>query len=259
MTTPFARKINRFFLVAALTFAMAAAPLPVLAAEFTDAQKNEIGALVREYLIKNPEVIREVFTELERKETAEKEVAAKSGIIDSKAELFNSKLSHVAGNPDGDVTMVEFFDYNCGYCKRAFPDVLTLIESDPKLKVVIKEFPILGKNSLFASRAAIAAKKQNKYWDFHVALMNTSGSLNEARVMKVAKEIGLDTDKLRKDMDDEAVQQEIAESHRLANRMGINGTPSFIIDDRLIPGALGLEELRSQIAEVREAGGCKVC
>jgi protein-disulfide isomerase len=259
MTTLFVRNINRFFLAIGLAFAIATTPLPALAGGFSDAQKGEIGAIVRDYLIKNPQVMREVFAELERVENAEKEVTAKSGIIESRSELFKSKHSFVAGNAEGDVTMIEFFDYNCGYCKRAFPDVMTLIKSDPKLRVVIKEFPILGKGSMFAARAAIASKAQDKYWDFHVAMMESKGSLNENSVMQIAAKTGLNTDKLRTDMDAENVKQEIAESHMLANRLGINGTPSFIIDDRLIPGALGLDQLRSQIAEVREGGGCKVC
>lgn len=227
--------------------------------EFSESQKKEIGEIVREYLMKNPTVLRDVFSELERLEAEEREKMAKTGILQSKEAMFNSDFSYVAGNPDGDVTMVEFFDYNCGYCKRAFPDVMKLIEADPNLKVVVKEFPILGPGSVFASRAAIASKKQNKYWDFHVAMMNARGTLNEKRVLNIAEKIGLDIEKLRQDMEAENVKQEITESHTLANRVGINGTPAFVIDDRLIPGALGFVELSKQIAEVREAGGCKLC
>ncbi len=253
------RTIRQIIVGASLSALLVGAPLAASAEEFTDAQKKEIGDVVRDYLLKNPKILRELFAELERIETEERETAAKSGISETRDALFRSKYSHVAGNPDGDVTMVEFFDYNCGYCKRAFPDVQALIDSDKQLRVVIKEFPILGPGSLYAARAAIASKKQGKYWDFHSALMNARGAVDEARTLAVAKEVGLDIEKLKKDMEADEVNEEIAEAQSLASRMGINGTPSFIIDDTLIPGALGLEELRKQIAEVREGGGCKVC
>ncbi|MGI9374146.1 MAG: DsbA family protein [Hyphomicrobiales bacterium] len=253
------RTVRQFLVGASLSAFLVGAPLAAAAEEFSDAQKKEIGDVVRDYLLKNPKLLRELFAELERVETQERELAAKSGILETKDALFRSKYSHVAGNPEGDVTMVEFFDYNCGYCKRAFPDVQALIDGDKKLRVVIKEFPILGPGSLYAARAAIASKKQGKYWDFHAALMNARGAVDEARTLALAEEIGLDIDQLKKDMDAPEVREEIAEGQALASRMGINGTPSFVIDDTLIPGALGIEELRKQIAEVREAGGCKVC
>ena len=259
MTISVLRSARKLTIALGLSTFLIGSPMAAFADEFSDNQKNEIGNIVREYLLKNPKIIRELFAELERIETDERNVAAKSGIEESRDNLFRSKYSFVAGNPDGDVTLVEFFDYNCGYCKRAFSDVQTLINSDKKLRVVIKEFPILGAGSLVAAKAAIASKTQGKYWDYHVALMKARGALDENRVMEVAKAVGLDTEQLKKDMESEPVKAEIAEGHALARRMGINGTPSFIIDDRLIPGALGLEELKKQIAEVREAGGCKLC
>ncbi|MGI9481875.1 MAG: DsbA family protein [Hyphomicrobiales bacterium] len=259
MITPKFSKLTKFLMAGcAVLFLTTASPV-AFSEEFSESQKKEIGEIVREYLLKNPTIMREVFSELERIEAEEREKLAKAGILESKDALFRSNLSYVAGNPEGDVTMVEFFDYNCGYCKRAFPDVMKLIDSDPNLRVVIKEFPILGAGSVFAARAAIASKKQDKYWEFHTAMMNARGSLNESRVINIAKKLGLDVDKLREDMEADVVRQEIAESHTLANRMGINGTPAFVIDDRLVPGALGYAELRKQIFEVRDAGGCKVC
>lgn len=229
------------------------------AGTFSDEQQKEIGELVKQYLLTNPEILRDAFRELERRENAEKEKLAQKGISENAETLYKSKLSYVAGNAKGDISMVEFFDYNCGFCKRAFGDVLSILESDKNLRLVVKEFPILGPGSVFASRAAIAAKEQGKYWDFHVALMQSRGSLDEGKVIAIAKKIGLDVDKLRADMKSDRVTSEIEETYALANKLGVNGTPAFIIDDKLIPGAMGLQALEQQVATVRKSGGCKVC
>ncbi len=229
------------------------------AGSFNDAQQSEIGEIVKKYLLANPEILRDAFVELERRENAAKEKLAQKGISDNADILYQSKLSFVAGNPKGDISMVEFFDYNCGFCKRAFGDVLSILESDKNLRLVVKEFPILGPGSVFASRAAIAAKEQGKYWDLHVALMQARGSLDEAKVISIAEKVGLDVKKLRTDMENPRVNAEIEETYKLANKLGVNGTPAFIIDDKLIPGALGLQALQQQVASVRESGGCKIC
>ncbi len=229
------------------------------AGSFSDEQQGEIGEIVKKYLLTNPEILRDAFRELERRENEAKEKLAQKGITDNAEILYKSKLSYVAGNAEGDISMVEFFDYNCGFCKRAFGDVLSILESDKKLRLVVKEFPILGPGSVFASRAAIAAKEQGKYWDLHVALMQSRGSLDEGKVMSIAEKIGLDVKKLRADMESPRVTAEIEETYALANKLGVNGTPAFIIDDKLIPGALGLQALQQQVASVRESGGCKIC
>ncbi len=245
--------------LAAGVFVAATLSVGAWAGGFSEAQEKEIGELVKKYLLNNPEILRDAFAELEKRETAAKEKLAKQGISDNADILYNSKLSFVAGNAEGDISMVEFFDYNCGFCKRAFGDVLAILESDPKLRLVVKEFPILGPGSLFASRAAIASKEQGKYWDFHVALMQARGALDEAKVLAIAEKIGLNVDQLRKDMNAPRVNAEIEETYALANKLGVNGTPAFIIDDKLIPGAMGLQALQQQVASVRESGGCKVC
>ncbi len=229
------------------------------AGSFSDEQQSEIGEIVKKYLLTNPEILRDAFVELERRENAAKEKLAQKGISDNAEILYKSKLSFVAGNAKGDISMVEFFDYNCGFCKRAFGDVLSILESDKKLRLVVKEFPILGPGSVFASRAAIAAKEQGKYWDLHVALMQSRGSLDEGKVISIAEKVGLDVKKLRADMASPRVTAEIEETYALANKLGVNGTPAFIIDDKLIPGALGLQALQQQVASVRESGGCKIC
>lgn len=227
--------------------------------QFGDAQKQELHKIIRDYLIKNPEVIREAIEALERQQQEQQTAQARQSIRLNADLLYRSERGFVVGNPAAKITMVEFFDYNCGYCKRSLDDVVTLVESDSNLKLVLKEFPILGAGSVFAARAAIASKKQKKYWEFHLAMMKNRGAINEEQVIAIAGEVGLDVDKLRADMDDPEVSATINESMELANAVGINGTPAFVIDDRLIPGALGLDGLRAQIAEVRDGGGCTVC
>ena len=155
--------------------------------------------------------------------------------------------------------MVEFFDYNCGFCKRALPDVLRLIEADKDLKIVIKEFPILGAGSMFAARAAIASRRQNKYHEMHLALAKKRGAVNEAAVLKIAKSVGLNMEQLQKDMKSEAVTKIIQRNHAVARALNVNGTPAFIVGDQLLPGAVGFDTLSATIKEVRENGACKVC
>ena len=228
-------------------------------AQFNDAQKQEMHKIIRDYLVQNPNVLREAIEALE-KQAQEQELARSRDRIKENADLvYKSKRGFVFGNPEGNVTVVEFFDYNCGFCKRSLGDVMALVDADPNLKLILKEFPILGEASVFASRAAIASKKQGKYWEYHLALMQHRGAIDETSAVAIAKEVGLDVDQLRKDMEDEEIAATINESMQLANAIGINGTPAFIIDDRLIPGALGLDTMQTQIAEIRKNGGCTVC
>jgi protein-disulfide isomerase len=229
------------------------------AAEFSDAQHKEIIAVVKDYLIKNPEILRELMQELEKRDELAQAEQAKAGIAQNAEQIFRSKADFIAGNPKAAVTVVEFFDYNCGFCKRAVPDVLALIDGDKDLKVVLKEFPILGPGSVFASKAAIASKKQGRYWDFHLALLRARDSLNEDAVLRIAKDVGLDVDRLKRDVTAADVVETIDGNARLARAIGIEGTPAFLIGERLLPGAVGLPALRKELAALREAGGCKVC
>ena len=234
-------------------------PTVIIAAEFNDQQRKEMGEIVREYLLKNPEVLRDAFRELERKEAVAKAQGAKSAIKQMAGDIFRADGDLIIGNPKGDVTLVEFFDYNCGFCKRALPDVLKLAETDKNLKIVIKEFPILGPGSMAAARAAIASRMQGKYWDFHLALLKKRGSVDEAGVFKVATKVGLDIGKLKKDMESDEVTAIIQRNHAVAQALNINGTPAFIIADNIFPGAVGFEQLASAVAKVRKEGGCSIC
>ncbi len=232
---------------------------------FTSEQKAAIENMIRDYLISNPQVMQEIIQSWQadqRRNQAvqqeEKIQKMRTAVIANKADVFRSKFDFSTGNLKGDVTIVEFFDYNCGFCKRSLPDILALLNTDKNLRLVVKEFPILGPGSVYAARAAIASKKQNKYWEFHVALMRTRG-ISEAQVLRVATKIGLNINKLKKDMEAPEVAQEIDANMKLANKLGVNGTPAFVIADRPIPGAVGLATLRTHIAAVRAKGGCKIC
>jgi protein-disulfide isomerase len=163
----------------------------------------------------------------------------------------------VAGDPSGDVTLVEFFDYNCGYCKRALADVRALMKNDPKLRVVLKDFPVLGPESVEASRVSLAVKNQfkgDKLFDFHVKLMETRGRINGERAIAVARELGVDTAKLQRDMESAEVKQAIQDNVVLGDKLGLSGTPAFVVGDEVISGAVGIEPLRKTVAGVRQCG-----
>ncbi len=234
-------------------------PAGAVAAEFNDQQRKEIGEIVREYLLQHPEVMLEVSQELEKRQQADEEKKRNDAVMSNAEEIFRHKGDLVAGNPAGDITMVEFFDYNCSWCKKGLPEVLSLIEEDKKLRLVMKEFPIFGEDSEYAARAALASAAQGKYWQFHVALLGHEGKLGKADVDAVAAAQGLDMAKLKADMDKPEIVDRIARNQKLAKELAINGTPAFIIDRKVIPGYLPKRGLASAIAEIRNEGGCTVC
>ena len=243
-------------IVAASVFSV---PMPAVAAgSFDDSQKAEIGAVVRDYLLKHPEILRDMSGALQKIEQEQQGIAAKQSIKENAQGIFRSSADLVLGNPNGKVTVVEFFDYNCGFCKRALPDVKALIAGDKDVKVVMKEFPILGESSMLASKLAIASQRQGKYPQFHDALISAPGHLDDARIMSIAKTVGLDTDRLVKDGNSPEIAALIRDNNQMAGRLGINGTPAFIIGQNLTPGAVGLDELKSQVDRVRSEG-CAVC
>ena len=191
------------------------------------------------------------------KEQAEK---LKVAIAENSREIYRDPKADTAGNANGDITVVEFFDYNCGYCKRSLHDVIKLVGDDPNVRVVFKELPILSKGSEEASRVAIAAGRQGKYWDMHKAMLEAKGQMNEANALAIATKLGLDMEKLKKDMASPEVADEIKKSEALAKKMGVNGTPHFLVGDRAIPGAP--EDLHDQLAnhikDLRKSG-CSYC
>ncbi|HTN95621.1 MAG TPA: DsbA family protein [Nordella sp.] len=233
--------------------------LPAQAAEFNDVQKKELGDIIRQYLLDNPEVVRDAMQELERKQQVAEDSARTDSLKSMAPEIFHGKDDLIGGNPKGKVTMVEFFDYNCGYCKRAFPDVMKMIDADKDLKLVMKEFPILGPGSVYAARAALASRKQGKYWEFHMAMMAHEGRIDEAVADQIAQATGLDVKKLKADMEADEVSQVINRNMQLADTLKIQGTPAFIIDETVIPGAVGYEALAAVVKQIRDSGGCKLC
>jgi len=234
-----------------------AVPAAANASSFSDAQKGEIERIVKDYLLAHPEVFLEVQQALETKMEQLQAEKLKSALAAHADELYRDPNAPIAGNPKGDVTIIEFFDYNCGYCKRGFPDVAKLIESDPKVRVVFRELPILSKGSEEASRVALAARMQGKYWEFHTAMISYKGQATEATALKIAEKIpGIDMKKLKADMASKAVEEEITKVRELAQNLGVNGTPHFLVGDRSIPGAPQdlLAQLKSDVAEVRKSG-----
>ena len=223
-------------------------------------QKQAIEQIIKDYLVKNPEIFLEVQGALEVKLEKENAERLKVAIAENAEELFRQPNAAVAGDPDGDITVVEFFDYNCGYCKRGLDDVVKLMESDPKVRVVFKELPILSKGSAEAARVALAARNQGKYWELHRALLKARGQANKASALKLAEELGLDMEQLKTDMDSDEIKDEIAQSEALAQKMGVNGTPHFLVGDRSIPGAPQNlhEQLSTHVDELRKQG-CSFC
>ena len=244
-----------------LALGLGLAAVPALAqqgpAAFTDAQRQAIEAIVKDYLIKNPEVLQEAIAEGEKRQLETQRLAQAAALKESKDALHNSPHDVIAGNPSGDVTLVEFFDYNCGYCRKALGDLQTLIKTDPKLRVVIKDFPVLGPESLEASQVALAVKQQlkgEKLFEFHQKLLESKGRVNGARALEVAKAMGLDIAKVQKDMQGPEVKAALSENRGLGDKLGLSGTPAFVIGEEIIPGAVGVEPIRKTIADVRQCG-----
>jgi protein-disulfide isomerase len=243
--------VARFAASALLAFALAATPALASEPTFSDAQRKEIESVVRGYLLSHPEVLEEVSAELNKRQALAEAEKHKAAIAENADTIFNSPRGVTIGNSAGDVTMVEFFDYNCGYCKRAMLDMMELLKADPKLKVVLKEFPVLGPTSMEAAQVAIAVRMQDptgkKYLDFHQKLLNGRGQADKARSMAAAKDAGLDMARLEKDMASPEVRATIEENFKLAEAMGMNGTPSYVIGNQVVIGAVGQNTLREKI------------
>jgi protein-disulfide isomerase len=248
--------MNRFArpLVAAAALALIA--LPAAAQDFSATQRSEIEKIIKDYLIKHPEVLQEAMAELEKKQQLAETEKARSAIKNHSDALFNSPRQVVLGNPQGDVTFVEFFDYNCGYCKRALNDMVELMGKDPKLKVVLKEFPVLGPGSVEAAQIAVAVRMQDKtgkkYLEFHQKLLGGRGQVDKAKALAVAKDVGIDMARLDKDLKSEEIGKTLEESMKLAEALGLNGTPSYVIGNDVVIGAVGQATLSQKIQAARQ-------
>lgn len=217
----------------------------------TDMPRDEFERRVRAYLLDNPEVIVEAVQRLqERQKTADAD-EAQTALKARADEILRDPASPIGGNPAGDVTLVEFFDYNCPYCRRVAPVMADAEAADPRLRIVYKEFPILGPNSTFAARAALAAHRQGRYVALHKALMVARGTVDEGAVLAAAAKIGVDVERLKADMGDAAIQGAIDRNLALAQALRINGTPGFVVGDRILRGATDLATLQGLIREAR--------
>ncbi|GIL00076.1 MAG: DSBA oxidoreductase [Alphaproteobacteria bacterium] len=225
---------------------------PAAAQENVPADQAEFEARIRAYLMEHPEVIVEALQELERRQQAATQAKQKQAISDFRDELTGQAGDPVAGNPAGAVTVVEFFDYRCPYCKAVAQDMIDTLTAEGDVRIVFKEFPILGPQSEQAARAALAARLQDKYLPFHQALMAHKGELDEAALFGIAEEVGLDVARLRTDMDSAEIDETISRNIKLANTLAIGGTPAFVVGETLVPGALDMDTLRKLVAEARE-------
>lgn len=243
--------------VAALTALLVAVPAaaPARAQSFTAEQRGEIERIVKDYLLSHPELLQEVMSELEKRQAQAEADKNRAAVKEHSTAIFASPRQVTLGNPQGDVAVVEFFDYNCSYCKRAMTDMLELIKGDGKLKFVLKEFPVLGDGSVQAAQVAAAVRMQDKtgkkYLEFHQKMLSGRGPADKARALAVAKEIGLDVARIEKDMASDEVKATLEESFKLAEALGLNGTPSYVVGNDVVIGAVGLNALKEKINSAR--------
>jgi protein-disulfide isomerase len=222
------------------------------AAGFTPEQRKEIESIIHDYLVNNPDVLLDVLQAAEEKLKADTRAKAETALGSRRKEIFEDPDSPIAGNPQGDVSLVEFFDYRCPYCKQVEPSLEKLLTDDRQLRFVFKEFPVLGPDSVVASRAALAARKQGKYDAFHRAMMALKGQIDEAAVYKVVASVGLDLDRLKRDMAAPDIDRMLKANSDLAEALDIRGTPGFVIGNEIIPGAVDLQSLKALIADARK-------
>lgn len=239
----------KFLRTSLFTFLALIVPAVSFADELSD---EKIKALVYEAILENPEIIMEAVALLEQQQAAAQQSAAAAILSDRRDLLEKDPNAPVLANPDGDVTVVEFFDYNCPYCRRAMPQVDAVVAQDAGVRLVYREWPILGEGSVFAARAALAARNQGKYEELHVAMMEMQGRANEQTVLQAARTIDLNIEQLRQDMNAPEVDAHIQTSMELAQALGFSGTPSFVVGDELVPGFVEASVLLEQIAAARE-------
>ena len=234
-----------------LAILLALAPLAARAEDPSPAQVDQIQRIVRDYLKRHPEVIVEALKAYQAQQDAKKADALKATIASLKSELLSDSATPVGGTPAGDVAIVEFFDYRCPYCKAMAPDLAKALADDGKVRLVYKEFPILSPTSVVAAKAALAARLQNKYVAFHDRLMSLKGTLDESQIYSLAADAGLDVARLKADMAKPEIAEAIARNYKLADKLDIQGTPAFIIGDRLLDGVATADELTAAIKQAR--------
>jgi protein-disulfide isomerase len=233
---------------------VAALPAAAPAQNLTPEQSRQVEDIVRRIIKEQPRMILDALQDMRRQEEAEAQGKAAAAMKQKRDEIMRDPAAPVAGNPDGDVVVVEFFDYRCPYCKQVAERVIDTAKKDGKVKVVFKELPILGPESVFASRAALAAQRQGKYVEYHVALMRLREKLTDELTLRVAQSVGLDVERLKKDMASPEISRYLEKNTDLAEELNIRGTPAFIVGDKLVPGAIDMPTLEKLIAEARKGG-----
>lgn len=231
-----------------------ALPLAASAQTFSADQRHQIEGIIKDYLVNHPEVMQDVQAALEKRQAEADVQKAQTAIAKNNATLFNSTHQVVLGNPHGKVTMVEFFDYNCPHCKDAVTDMLSLLKTDHDLRFVLKEFPILTQGSVEAAHVAVAVRMQDptgaKYLAFHKQLFTSRGLVDQARALAAARDAGCDMARIKKDMTSDEVKTTLAEDMKLADSLGVSGTPSYVIGNQLLVGQVGVGELQERIASL---------
>ncbi|WP_376802439.1 DsbA family protein [Candidatus Raskinella chloraquaticus] len=222
--------------------------------KFDPAQKQAFESLIRDYLLKNPQVLREALVAMDRHEREQEEKVRSEAVAKHATDLFSGTRSAVLGNPNGDVTIVEFFDYNCGYCKRSLGDVENLLRADPGLRLVLKEFPVLGRGSVEAAQISAQLINNPRFHEFHTKLLGEKNPVDKKVALSVAQSLGFDTKSLEAGMTQKPSQDVIEDSLRLADNLNLNGTPTYVIGNEVIVGAVGIAALRQKIQAVRKCG-----
>ncbi|MDP9196853.1 MAG: DsbA family protein [Pseudomonadota bacterium] len=245
------RLFSLFLCSVVLSSSMALAAQDSPAAPFNKTQTENIQKLIEQYIQENPEAITNALEKAQEVKDQARVEQARKVLTENYKDITHNPASPVAGNPDGDITVVEYFDYQCGYCKAVAPGIRQLLKDDPQVRFVFKEFPVLGENSRHAAKAALAAHRQGKYQEFHTALMSEKGPVDAEKIRTVARNVGLDVPKLERDMESPDVAAEIDRNRSLAPQMTIMGTPGFIVGNQIISGALPLDDLKKVIADQR--------
>jgi protein-disulfide isomerase len=230
---------------------------PARAEEFSPGQKAEIESIIKDYLLQKPEILREAIGVLDAREKAAETKARQDVVSDPSGLLFSGANQAVIGNPNGKITLIEFFDYNCGYCKRALNDLARLMKDNADLRVVLRDFPILSPGSVEAARIANAARLQfqgEKFWELHQKLLGSHGPVGKAEALAVAKDLGADMDKLAKDAAATGINAGIEESGKLAKSLQVTGTPTYVIGDEVVVGAVGYDELQAKVENIKKCG-----
>ncbi len=245
---PFGLRIALALLLAVASIMYVSERTP-LAAQTMD--QSDIGPLIRDYLLANPEVVRDALVELERRDVAAQAAQQQMAISQYAEQIFYSDRDFVTGNLDGDVTLVEFFDYNCGFCRRAMSDLTRLLDEDPDLRVVLKEFPVLGPKSIAAAKISAASINEEQFFEFHKRLLQNPGGADGMSALEIAREAGLDVARIQIEAEDQSTVDTLTDTLQMAQILGINGTPSYVVGNQLVVGAVGYDELKRRIAEER--------